>query len=241
MDREQILEEIKRLATERGGEAPGREAFARATGVRMSDWYPHIWLRWGDALAEAGYAPNQLQTKVSDEVLIEKYIGLVKELGRVPVEGEIRRKSRNDQSFPSHTVFKRFGGKEKLVDAVAAYCRKTSGFEDVLALCVERSKALPPLAANREREQKIATEFVYLMKSGPHYKIGRTNSLGRRGSELAIKIPIPPTTIHSIETDDPIGVEAYWHRRFAEKRGEGEWFALSPEDVKAFKRWKRIV
>ncbi len=49
------------------------------------------------------------------------------------------------------------------------------------------------------------------MKSGPHYKIGRTKSVGRRGSELTIKIPIPPKTIHSIETDDPIGIESYWH------------------------------
>lgn len=242
MDKEHILAEVKRLADERSGRAPGREAFARATGVKVSDWYPHIWLRWGDALAEAGYAPNRLQTKVGDEVLIEKYIGLVRELGRVPVEGEIRRKAREDESFPAHTAFNRFGGKDKLIDAVTAYCRKTPGFEDVLALCVALSKILvPSSAANRKHEQKVATEFVYLMKSGPHYKIGRTNSVGRRGSELAIKIPIPPTTIHRIETDDPVGVEAYWHRRFAEKRGEGEWFALSLEDVKAFKRWKRIV
>jgi hypothetical protein len=52
---------------------------------------------------------------------------------------------------------------------------------------------------------------------------------------------VPPKTIHSIETDDPIGVETYWHSRFSAKRGEGEWFELSPEDIKAFKRWKRIV
>lgn len=79
------------------------------------------------------------------------------------------------------------------------------------------------------------------MKSGHHYKIGRTVSVGSRERQLAIKIPIPPTTVHKIETDDPSGVEAYWHRRFENKRGEGEWFALSSEDVRAFKRWKKIV
>jgi len=79
------------------------------------------------------------------------------------------------------------------------------------------------------------------MRSGRHYKIGRTISVGARERQLAIKIPVPPTTIHHIETDDPIGVEAYWHRRFADKRGEGERFDLSAEDISAFKRWKRIV
>lgn len=205
----------------------------------MAEWYPHLWLRWGDALSEAGYPPNLLQTKASDEVLIEKYIHLARQLGRFPVDGEIRRKAREDSSFPSHSVFSRFGGKDKLLEAVAAHCRKNNGFEDVLALFAERETK--PKTASTERERKIATEFVYLMRSGPHYKIGRTKSLGRRGSELTIKIPIPPKTIHSIETDDPIGIELYWHRRFADKRGEGEWFELSPDDVNAFKRWKRIV
>jgi len=242
MNRQQIMAEIKRIALDNGGQAPGRQAFERTTGVKMSERYPHIWLRWRDALAEAGYAPNLLQTKVRDEVLIEKYIGFARELGRFPVEGEIRRKAREDASFPSHSVFSRFGGKDKPLQAVAAHSSKTSGFEDILALCAERdTKSTHAKAAKREPEKKIVTEFVYLMKSGPHYKIGRTNSVGRRGSELAIKIPVPPRTIHSVETDDPIGVESYWHKRFADKRGEGEWFVLTQEDVKAFKRWRRIV
>jgi len=45
---------------------------------------------------------------------------------------------RQDSSFPSHTAFYRFGGKQKLVVALAAYCRKSPGFEDVLGLCVEQ-------------------------------------------------------------------------------------------------------
>ncbi|MCX6632059.1 MAG: GIY-YIG nuclease family protein [Candidatus Solibacter sp.] len=241
MNREEIVAEIKRVALDNGGHAPGMQSLERIAGVKKSDWYPHIWLRWSDALVEAGYAPNIFQKRTSDEVLLEKYIEFARELGRVPLEGEIRRKARSDPSFPHHGAFSRFGGKQKLLAAVAAYCRKTSGFEDVLALFVEQENPSVRAMAEKRRVAKVPTGFVYLMKSGPHYKIGRTNSLGRRGSELAIKIPVPPTTVHSIETDDPAGVEAYWHRRFANKRGEGEWFALSPEDVNAFKRWKRIV
>lgn len=240
MNRQQIVAEIKRIALDNGGHAPGMQSFERIAGVKKSDWYPHIWLRWSDALVEAGYEANVFQTKTTDEVLFEKYIGFARELGRFPLEGEIRRKARSDASFPNHAAFYRFGGKQMLLAALAAYCRKASGFEDVLALCAEQENTSALASTEKRREAKVATGFVYLMKSGPHYKIGRTNSIGRRGSELAIKIPVPPTTVHSIETDDPVGVEAYWHRRFADKRGEGEWFTLSLEDVNAFKRWKRI-
>ena len=52
-----ILAEIKRLA-EADGKPPGVRLFERQTGIKESDWYPDLWLRWGDAVEEAGFGRN---------------------------------------------------------------------------------------------------------------------------------------------------------------------------------------
>jgi hypothetical protein len=145
-------------------------------------------------------------------------------------------KSRADEDFPSHNVFARLGSKQQFAAKILSYCERHVGFEDVAALCGPiASKGVSTVAAALD-ETPIG--FVYLMKSGAYYKLGRSNAAGRREYELSIQMPEKLTTVHTIRTDDPLGIEAYWHQRFEAKRKNGEWFDLSAADITAFKRRK---
>jgi len=215
----------------------GRDRFSRETGIRRSDWLGKIWARWGDALREAGFEPNQLQGPYDEDELLKAYIALTRDLGRLPVDAELRIRRSSHPDFPSHTTFFKFGGRGGLVERVLEYCRTREGYEDIIKLCEAEGATRGP-TSDQEPVQKDEFGFVYLMKSGRFYKIGRSNAAGRREYELAIQLPERPTTVHVIRTDDHAGIEAYWHNRFALKRKGGEWFDLSRADVEAFRRRK---
>jgi hypothetical protein len=238
MDRAFILREIQRTAKENGGEPLGRLQFQRETGIKESDWRGRWWARWNEAVIEAGYKPNQLTAAFSEDLLLEKLANLARELGRFPTSSERRLKKRQDATFPNDKVFARLGSKAQLVARVFAYCNDRAGYEDVAALCP--TLLSPSRAAEFTGKQgvKATFGFVYLIKSGKHFKIGRSNSVGRREYELAIQLPEKASEVHAIRTDDPVGIEAYWHKRFEAKRKNGEWFELSREDISAFKRRK---
>lgn len=236
-----IVAEIKRLAGA-GGKPPGVRLFESETGIKESDWYPDLWLRWGDALQEAGYARNTMVEALSDELLVEQYARLAQRLSRLPLQGEMIRESKANPTFPSEKTYRRFGGKANLLKAVAAFCRANAGFDDVLEFCENGRENQSPTEEGAG-SSKAELGYVYLLRHGSRreYKIGRTNNPIRREGEISIELPHRLDPIHVITTDDPAGIEAYWHRRFAEKRLKNEWFALMPDDVRAFKRWRRIV
>lgn len=74
--------------------------------------------------------------------------------------------------------------------------------------------------------------YVYLIQSiSQHYKIGRTRNPKDRLRTFNVKLPFEVDFIAVIRTKDMFSLEAELHQRFGDKRINGEWFDLSPDDV----------
>jgi hypothetical protein len=128
-------------------------------------------------------------------------------------------------------LYEHFGSKNALLKNLRTWATNKSDYTDIAATLGVGSESIS------ERD-KPKEGLVYLIKSGAHYKIGRSDELERRVKEIRIALPEAASLVHSIRTDDPAGIEAYWHRRFADRRANGEWFKLTNAEVAAFKRRK---
>lgn len=230
--REQILAEIKRLAAE-NGTPPGKRVFARRTCIREHQWSGLIWARWSDALTEAGLKGNALQGRFATEDVLLKVIEACRHYGRVPTTPETKLYGAKNPPFPSHaTISNHFPTRAHLFQALAKYASQLEGYEDIASMLPEKEEPdeapLPPA--------RRADGSVYLLKSGNYYKVGRSDELERRVKEICISLPETVSLVHTITTDDPAGIEAYWHRRFADRRANGEWFKLDSNDLAAFRK-----
>lgn len=78
--------------------------------------------------------------------------------------------------------------------------------------------------------------YIYLMKGDgvPYFKIGLPKHPEKRLRQINNGLPFNVILLktHAVENMDK--AEAYWHKRFADKRAEGEWFTLGTDDVEEF-------
>jgi hypothetical protein len=231
--RGKILSEIRRLAKENGGQPPGARLFEQQTGIKEGAWRGVHWPRWSDAVAEAGFAPNEPLAKLDENFLLTKLAEAYMALGKVPANMELRIYRRSHSDFPYRAITRHFGSTANMQRRLSEWASANAEYTDVAAMLTERVPAL-------EGESKPAKDgFVYLIQWGVNYKIGRGDQLERRVKQVRTGLPDSGKLVHSIRTDDPPGIEAYWHRRFADKRAEnGEWFKLTRTDVAVFKRRK---
>lgn len=230
--RDLILSEIRRIAAA-SGEPPGQMAFRAETGIPAHKWRGVFWARWGDALVEAGFAPKPWNQRLDSQDLLRKIAQVTRNLGHLPTRSELDLLRKSDPSVPtSVTANRHFSGQGGIIEALRSLGNLNEEFSDLTSLL--------PAAKQRNRVHKGSVKhgYVYLIQWERRYKIGRSDDPGRALSEIRAQLPTAAAIIHTIQTDDPVGIEAYWHRRFAERRLRGEWFDLSVTDVKAFTRRK---
>lgn len=238
VSKEHILREIRRLAAEDGGRPVGVKRFATVTGIGQWAWMGRYWARWSDAVREAGLQPGEWNTQGHpDADLLRILAGLTREYGRIPTGAELQMRRSDHPEQPSGDTFRRrLGEKAVLHDKLLAFADAEPEFSDVAEILSSIPRATMRSRSKAADPDPIVTGVVYLIRMAEFYKIGKSNDPGRRQYELGLQLPEKHDVIHIIETDDPSGIEAYWHRRFAGQRTNGEWFRLSPEDVAAFTR-----
>jgi len=233
--KDRILDEIRRTAATNDGVPLGQERFEEVTGIGKGAWRGRYWRRWSDAIAEAGFSPNLPLVRHDPEDLVRHLAELTLKNGRFPTYADTKLARAADKDFPTHHVFTRLGSVEQRVELVRRFVANTPSFARVGTI-------LASLPQTSEEDNSGGDDggdgSVYMLRLGKHYKIGKTFSVPRRHREIALELPEKPDVVHVIATDDPTGIEAYWHARFSSKRTNGEWFELTRADIKAVKRRK---
>ena len=174
------------------------------------------------------------------KILLEMYATACRHFGRPPTRMELRLYRRANPGLPTDRTFdKRFGSRTNLLGCLLVWATANRERLDVAGM-VDIDEILdgPDEPQVAQPQLRLSEGHVYLIRSGPYYKVGRSDELERRVKEIRVALPDAATLEHSIRTDDPPGIEAYWHRRFNGSRVNGEWFELAPSYVKAFKKRK---
>jgi len=181
MNKQDILDAIRRTAKENNGVPLGRQRFERETGIKPYEWQKH-WPMFGDAQRECGFDPNTLNPAYNEEFLFDKFIGLMRELHRYPTRGELRVKRNSDGDFPSANTMARLGNKKDTAAKILKYSRQ-KGYLDIIAICeqvVESSEQLKDVNVSRLYQ---SLGEVYLCRSGRYYKIGKTKDTYAAGAK----------------------------------------------------------
>ncbi|MEK7354550.1 MAG: hypothetical protein AABZ77_08610, partial [Chloroflexota bacterium] len=138
MEKDYILKEIERTAKENNGKPLGSARFAKETGIKFSDWYGKYWARWSDAVIEAGYPPNKMNTAYDEETLFEQVIALIREISKFPTAGELRLKASKSTGFPGRTLGNRLGYSADLANKIITYCGSNPKYQDIIKVCKEK-------------------------------------------------------------------------------------------------------
>lgn len=104
--REEILETFRACSASLG-KTPGREVFFKRTGIKAAE-LDYYWPKYSALVQEVGGEPNELQSKLPDEVVFQDFARVCQHLGKIPTNNELRIAQR-ELGTKTYTAYKRFG------------------------------------------------------------------------------------------------------------------------------------
>lgn len=237
MTKDAIFRRVRELAAERGGHI-SFDAFLNETGIkdkwlRSQEWFEG----WNNLLSKLGLETRSFGTvRTPPSKIAEAVAILIEREGRWPTEDDFRRERKKNSAFPSLGVISPLRRSGELAILIVNLGASNAHFVKAATIAMK-------FQPNEKNGETVSTErvlgYVYLLRSGRRYKIGKTNDPLRRFREVRLELPEETHQVHTIPTDDPTGIEAYWHGRFSNKRVRNtEFFELDGTDVQAFKRRK---
>jgi hypothetical protein len=241
--KDQLIALLQESARSNGDCPLGANAFFRQTGLSKQTLWDVGIRSYGDLCEIAGYQRNELKKSIDTDRLLESLAVLTEKLGRYPDTTDRHIAHRSDSTFPSSRAFLTAQKKNGSLDRqLQAWCRSRPQYATALKI-VDAKLSQAETSRPPSQTKKIVAGYVYLLRygnTGRDYKIGMSDDAGRRHSQLSGMFPGDLRIVHVIETDDPRGIERYWHERFDTKlvKGKKEIFRLDASDVSAFKSRK---
>lgn len=71
--------------------------------------------------------------------------------------------------------------------------------------------------------------YLYVLRAGAYYKIGRSKNPNERIKQLRIQLPFPVEVVYLFACEDAAAAEAHYHRLFDDRRANGEWFLIGDQ------------
>lgn len=68
--------------------------------------------------------------------------------------------------------------------------------------------------------------YVYVLKAGDRYKVGRSRNPERRLKQIQACSPVPVELVAAVLDENAAALEARMHAIFEPHRAHGEWFEL---------------
>jgi len=106
---------------------------------------------------------------------------------------------------------------------------KITESSDYLGVSINTLKTL----ANNGKIKSFKTTggFIYILECGMGFKIGKTKNIKARNKIFEVKMPFKYWIIITAKTFDYHKVERDLHKMYESKRINGEWFALTYDDI----------